>query len=631
MNLIAGKCMYAWALLATAAVLTLSGASDADAAVGVPDREADPVVLTGSETPALVGIPPKEVVAFRWDGAWKQVPVQVDERKIADFRVVRQLSTNSTKLLAEVYADPGTFAGADGVAQMTTSAPIVQIPETKGDPTLDVDDEITMMARDAGSSAAGKPNPSGVDGESRTPVRIKDPLNPSTIRYLYLFEKTANIDPANGTDYLSYAFRLTSGDYKTTYDWNGIDDQPVYPPANPETSSVQTPNYSLSFPGRWLTEGLTIRAGAAGSAGIDILDGDKATVGQAGCGRNELTFSRGGGGFIANIDGPVRGIRSFIGANSGTYTQRDLIFYDSRFETNTTLRVHAGISSLVTAMDYSEAAKGMTYRNSLNPEGVEIDGIQDEVTAGKLSWEQVSGTRGSLTNVARLDTDMPNLTESSFYMDESNPSSGSSMLCSGDDSAFGASGPWVTSAGLNTDPTLATPENPEKHLYSTRTTYLGVPNQTADTAILRSQQVDSPLVLATGAASDPTEEVPDPDPDPPGTPGRTNWVGLKVSATPKKAKARVGITKTFKVTVRNIGDLVGKNLKVCPVVKDKLVRSSNCKTMKRLKAGRAGRFKFRATARRAAKGKKVQLKFRAKASRSKARSARVMLTIPFGR
>jgi PKD repeat protein len=35
----------------------------------------------------LVGVAPSEVVAFRWDGSWSQVPVQVDEPPTAGFTV----------------------------------------------------------------------------------------------------------------------------------------------------------------------------------------------------------------------------------------------------------------------------------------------------------------------------------------------------------------------------------------------------------------------------------------------------------------------------------------------------------------------------------------------------------------
>ncbi|MGA7436356.1 MAG: hypothetical protein WBW44_12180, partial [Solirubrobacterales bacterium] len=69
-------------MIAAGAMLMATG-QVANAATGLPDREADPVVLTGSQLPDLLGAVPGRIVAFSWDGSWKQVPVQVDERKVA--------------------------------------------------------------------------------------------------------------------------------------------------------------------------------------------------------------------------------------------------------------------------------------------------------------------------------------------------------------------------------------------------------------------------------------------------------------------------------------------------------------------------------------------------------------------
>ena len=628
-----------WALSVLAGVLfALTGSSSAVAAVA--DRETDPVVLTGAQAPGLTGIAPDEVVAFSWNGAWKQIPVQVDERKVADYRVIRQMSTGSKEFKAEVYADPNTYAGADGVAQMATIPPYGPIAGTTGDPTLDTDDEIAVMSKDSGISAAGQPDPAGVEGTTRTPVRVKDPLGSGAVSFIYLFRKSADLDPSAGTDYVSYDWKfepaLIPGYFKEAgsgpgYNFGGIDDHSVYPPANPEASSVETSSYSQTFPGKWLVEALRITKD--GATGVDILDGDKTLVGINGCGRNELTFSRGGGGFIAAIDGPVRAIRSFIGANSGTFTQRDQIYYEGQIQTTTFLRVHPGIGNLIVASDYSEAAFNMTYRNSLNPSGVNVDGIPDSVEPGELSWEQVVGAQGSVTRVPRIATDIP-ITPTSYYQDAlSPPSDNDSILCSGDVHAIGASGPRVNGTEpYNTDPTLG---GPVKYLTARGSTYIDPPGTAKEVAIHHSQQVDSPLVISTGAGTDPTVPIkdPDPDPDPPGTPGRTHWVGLNVKVLPSRMKARIGDRKVFRVKVRNVGDLVGKRLKVCPKARKRLVRTSHCKKLKKIRPGKSARFRFRARLRRGAAGKrKVKVRFRAKAAGSKARgSSGLMLPVPFGR
>jgi hypothetical protein len=51
----------------------------------VAERPADPVVLSGASLPRLQGAAPAKVLAFRFvNGAWAQLPVQVDERAVVD-------------------------------------------------------------------------------------------------------------------------------------------------------------------------------------------------------------------------------------------------------------------------------------------------------------------------------------------------------------------------------------------------------------------------------------------------------------------------------------------------------------------------------------------------------------------
>ncbi len=93
-----------------------------------------------------------------------------------------------------------------------------------------------------------------------------------------------------------------------------------------------------------------------------------------------------------NRSGPVRGIRAFLGANSGPMTERQQVFYAGREEDTIYLRVHP-IPSVMSFMDYSAAASGMTYRNNNNLAGVTINGVADSVTPGALTWESVDGHR----------------------------------------------------------------------------------------------------------------------------------------------------------------------------------------------------------------------------------------------
>ncbi|MGB0119912.1 MAG: hypothetical protein WBP55_03025, partial [Solirubrobacterales bacterium] len=634
------------ASMIAAGAMLLAAGQVANAATGVPDREADPVVLTGDQVPGLLGVEPGRIVAFSWDGSWKQVPVQVDERKVVELQVVRQRTPSNRRFMAEVYADAGTWAGADGEAQVYSAGTDAGqvVPGSTGDSRFDENDEIAMMSRDAGDSAADETDPSGVVGSSRTPVRINDPLNPDTNRFLYLFQQSSGLDPSAGQDLVSYNWIFSpalAGGYFGGYNFDSIGDNVDGPPVNPEASVVTTGVYEQAFPGRWMIDGLKIKVD--GSTGVDILDGDKSTVGVGSCGRNELTFSRGGGGAIANIDGPVRAIRSYVGANSGTFTQRDQIYYEGRADTITYLRVHEGITDFIMAMDYSEAAYGMTYRSSTNPAGVTIDGqgggtagSPDEGTdgltlTGRMDWDQATGAQGSLTNVTRIDSDIPDLTFGSYYQDNLEPpSNNDAIICSGDSHAIGASGPRVTmqGRGSNTDPTLdpTPPSTVVNNFTGHRTTFYSGPGATAETGALRSRQVDSPLTVSVGANVDPALPV-----GQPGKPGRQNWVGLKVSAGPANVKARIGKRMKIRVKVRNIGDKTARKIKICPRAKNRLVKTSRCKTIGKLKPSRRSGRTFAVRLRGTAAGKKaVKVKFRAKASKSHARSDVVNLR-PRGR
>jgi hypothetical protein len=429
------------------------------------NRPADSVVLTGSQLPALSTVAAGDVVAFRWVQGWGQVPVQVDERKQVSFQTVYNNAV-SANFTTTVYADPGTFTGADSNGN------------------VDSDDEVAFMAKDVGVEAPGDAgNPAGVVAGSGVKVRVRTTLGGTTREgFIYLFKRSGSLDPGAGQHYVSYQFNLLSGDYKTTYK---LADGP-----NPENSTVSTPYYVDHFSDRWLNDQIKVKAGDASEA--DILDRHKALLLPGNCGRSEDTFDDAEGAFIANKVGPVRAIRSYIGANSGPLTQREHVFYEQREDIRTFLRVHA-IPGPWDFFDYSAAASGMTYRNNLNTGGVTIDGNPDSPVDGLLSWESVDGPQGGLSMVHTLSTDISGLNVTSHYLDDSTPGTGAETQCTGDAQAFGESGPWINSNLPNTDP-RSTPFN---SLTSTRTIYFEDPDK-ADGAA-RAAAVGSPFDVSVSA------------------------------------------------------------------------------------------------------------------------------------
>ncbi len=441
--------------LAGLAALALSGC--------VAERPEDPVVLTGSQVPRLVGADPGAVVAFRWlNDAWHQVPVQVDERAVVDLgRVYNSTPVGVTQL---TYTDPGTFTGPDP------------------NPKVDGDDEIALMGIDAGVRPPAGSRPPGVVAGSGHEVQIIDSLGEPTPAYVYLFRQTGGLDPSAGRSYVTYRFGLRSGDYKTTY---RLQQGP-----NPEDSTVTTAAYTRHFSDRWIDDGITVRSGSA--SGADILDRHKNLFAPGNCVRSEDTFSAAEGAFTVNKSGPVRALRGYVGANSGPYTQRLHVFYARREVITTFPRVHQ-IPSVMDFLDYSPAAGGMRYRNNHNTGGVTVDGTPDAVTAGSLSWESVDGPQGGLSSVHTYDTDIPGFATTSYYLDDSTPTGGVQTQCTGDAFAYGSSGPWVNQAIPNTDPRLGA----ANRLTATRHLFFTAPG--ASDGPRRAQQVAEPLRVAVAA------------------------------------------------------------------------------------------------------------------------------------
>ncbi len=419
------------------------------------NRPADPVILSGADATAFANALPENIVAFRYTGAaWEQIPVQIDERKVASYGTDvfngvtgGYVSASHAAFTQTVYCDTSTFVGADT------------------NPCVDADDEIVFMARDTGVQAPeGTAWPDGVKKIRSMEIAVNDPLDANSAGYVYLFERTADSGLVSdaGKAYVSYEFKLASGQtYKEAYPF--VKAKNAAQVGRPEDSTITTENYTYHFEDRWADDGLSITAGNA--TGVDILDRNKVSVmpssevpalaqmfldyDMSGS-RTEDTFDGftndpAEGAFICNINGPVRAIRAFIGANSGPMTQRSYYAYDSRLDTVTNLRVHA-MPSLMSFMDYSPEASGMTYYRDDATGGVTVDGVRDSLstTATVSETELITGAQGSLALTTVLEHNLPTeyLKFKAYYLDDAGASPKDTQH-TGDAFAYGASGMWV--------------------------------------------------------------------------------------------------------------------------------------------------------------------------------------------
>ncbi|HET9543523.1 MAG TPA: S-layer homology domain-containing protein, partial [Acidimicrobiales bacterium] len=472
---------------AVAGALALGLVASVVAVVGVPpaaaepvSRPEDPVVVTGRTLTPLFGVAPDRVAAFRREaGAWVPIPVQVDERAVVDF--------GSQPPANGVPGSTGTVYGtqAIGVAVLQYTDPDTWVGP---DPNAAVDrnDEVALMARDAGEQALGAEPPEHVDAATGVELSITDPLEPGAQSWVYLFAHDGTLDPSAGQHLVDYDFSLASGDYKATYlRANG---------PNPEDSTVTTAAYVHHFSDRWVDDELHITVG--GASGVDILDRHRNQFAPFECGRSEDTFSDDEGAFVVNRVGPVRAIRSYVGANSGPLSQRTHLFYEARHEILSDLRVHP-IPGMMELFDYSPAAAGMAYRNSAMGADVTIDGVPDTVPTAQNYWELVQGAQGSLISVRRLTSDQqfPASARSTYYLDDATPPGD---MCTGDTAAYGVSGLRLSASIANTDPR----STPSYRFRGRRVLTYRAPGATAVDARIVRRQVDTPLAVTARRLSD---------------------------------------------------------------------------------------------------------------------------------
>jgi hypothetical protein len=458
----------------------------------------------------MLGLAPDEVVGFRYiNNAWQQIPVQIDERRLMDMTIpysgIPMFGTCLFKSEENVvwdilfYTDPNTFTGAD-----TT------------DLNFDADDELAFMAKDVGGIAPASSCPGGVYANSKCQVQVQDPLNGgSTLGYIYLFEQDGSLSPDAGVDYVDYDYEDFGGNYKGTYlvcVFNGSN-------ANPEDSRVTTDRYSMHFSQRWVNDELQVSAGNASN--IDILDRHQFFTDVNSCARNEVTFSDGKGPIIAYKEGPIRGIRSVMGANSGTFTQLDVIFTECRTESRMFYRMHPG-PGFYDVMDYNADVLGMTYYNNQIPNGVPVDGIGDQMSEEvPFEWELIVGAPGAIATTYTYDTDMSlgtkqqyedGLVEGYVRAFHNDAAGGLNRRCTGDGKFYGASG-FVLRSRECTDDRYSFQTAPScmpgevRYFEHTRYQYYLAPQTTTSEAANYATFAKNPL-LATSTALDCTTNAP---------------------------------------------------------------------------------------------------------------------------
>jgi len=440
--------------------------------------------------PVETGVDPDRVAAYRWDGdGFVEVPVQVDERfpyflanPDSDFGLY---SATDMELTYEWDAETWRKTAGECRAEYPDGYEPTQDPVR----TLDTDDEIAFQAADAGPAApADALGPHGTDAR-RQQVAVVDPLTGAT-SYLYLFLRDGGSSFGPDDGYVRYERAADADQWIDRYSF--ADDDPerlgssntgygpnlqgtvcatdpshldrfgVTDPAAPRPSTdrfvrdavtVRTAGYELYASGRWMVRSVRVAApDRPGEYGPDLIDRWKgrafqsspdSTISLVGFEDEQVNWEA-NSALLGERVGPVRAIREVWGADSGTNVTKTEIFQAGGIAARYRLRVHPiPPDGLYTAWDYDKDV-AVRYFNALKPEGVPIDGVNDDVgniddvggtpaffdvadpthnlPLSMYTWEQVSGagSAGSLVYVAEVEspTTFENAAVVPYYRDD---------------------------------------------------------------------------------------------------------------------------------------------------------------------------------------------------------------------
>jgi hypothetical protein len=478
------------------------------------NRNVEPVVLTGAKVPAwsgpaasaictaglpgersahhgtfvtppAIGVPVNEIAAYRWEGTrFKEIPVQVDQM------YPYCLSNENSETFGQYYSGTDlelTYAWDTESWKKTAGACTAAYPAGEGPladpvPTLDNDDEIVFMAKDASRLQAppGALLPAGAS--SAQVVVVTDPLDPATVRYAYLMRKPAGSSFNTSNGYVAYVRDANADEWIDRYNFADSDPLKIgssntgYGPNLPGTVcsrpgcttfpycnstdrfprdgvTVSTPTYRWYASGRWMVRDLRVaKPGQPGVYGPDLIDRWKgrafqqapdSTISLVGFEDEQVNWEA-NGALLGERRGPVRAIREIWGADSGTNVTKTETFYRDAITYRYHVRVHPiPPDGLYTSWDYNRGVAS-TYYNAIKSGGVPIDGVNDDQgnvdgvgnfpayfdapdptfspPSALLQWEQVSGFNdfGSLVYINEMKgaTTVTNPAVVPYYRDD---------------------------------------------------------------------------------------------------------------------------------------------------------------------------------------------------------------------
>ena len=445
---------------------------------------------------ARTGVNPDQIAAYRWDGsAWSEVPVQVDQMYVhflanahSSFsfysgtsyelsyawnptahsvgeeswkKVFGGTPTIDTGCTAR-YQAPGASGQAElayaeikhsgenfaavsqpvfaGVAQDDyTQAMQDPVNTAAGKPELNDDDQIALMAGDAGLQApAGTAQPAGTFPNNGQQITVVDPTAPAdgsaATSYLYLFLQPTGSSFNSQNGYVRMARDTNADEWidrdsftKYSLEQLGVGNQNYGPNIpgivcrtatnNPDGlttadglprfsndrqprdgMTITTPTYTVYASGRWMVRQLRVTApGTTNNYGPNLISRWKgrafqsspdSSISVVGFEDEQVNWEL-NSTLLGWKVGPVRAIREIWGADSGTNVTKTELYYRDAYDFSYHVRVHPiPTDGLYTSWDYRYGID-TTYYNQKNEQGIPING--NTPSAGEINQIPVTG------------------------------------------------------------------------------------------------------------------------------------------------------------------------------------------------------------------------------------------------
>lgn len=467
-----------------------SGSLSADGGDGVRSAH-NGLITTPADT--RTGVDPDQIAAYSWDGSgWHEIPVQVDQmflnflanghsgfafysgtdqeltyawnptahslgeeswKKVfggtvgplgsvdngCNARYQLPGAAGQTELLAAEVKQPGeNFAAVSqptfaGVAQDDYTQAMRDPVNGTGIAQLNNDDQIAMMAGDAGAQApSGTLQPAGTTPNNGQQVTIIDPTSATdgsaAASFIYLFLKpggssftwqngyvqmTRNADADQWIDRDSFVpsdlekIGTSNGNYgpnlpgEVCVTADAVAPQRFSNDRGPRDGMiVTTPTYRVDATGRWMVRQVRVTSpNTTFNYGPNLISRWKGRAFQSspnsqisvvGFEDEQVNWEL-NSTLLGWKAGPVRAIREVWGADSGTNVTKTELYYRDAYDFSYHVRVHPiPPDGLYTSWDYRYGVMN-TYYNQRNPQGVPIDGTNSH-SVGEVDQVPVSNT-----------------------------------------------------------------------------------------------------------------------------------------------------------------------------------------------------------------------------------------------